>query len=108
MFTFNQKDRTSVKSQLVLLGATLILGNLADIIHKSSRVYLFQQAQCLAYYRATDPSHIQSHFHVDEALCKVSQVQSPLATIDGLDSFLAFLPRESSFSFQSFTSFALR
>lgn len=84
----------SVKGQIILLGTILTLGNLAEIIHKSSRVYLFQQAQCLLYYKSVSPSKISSSYLVDDALCKVSQVQSRLSMVDGLDSFLAFLPRE--------------
>ena len=84
----------SVANHLILLGGILTLGNLADIIHKSSRVYLFQQAQCLLYYHNVDPTKIPSNFRIDEALCKVSPVQSRLATVDGVDSFLSCLPRE--------------
>ena len=87
--------KSSVTDRLILLGAIITLGNLADIIHKSSRVYLFQQAQCLLYYKYLDPTVIKQDFSIDEALCKVTPVQSHLATIIGVDSFLSFLPRES-------------
>lgn len=83
-----------VNSQIILLGAILTLSNLADIIHSSSRVYLFQQAQCLIYYKTLSSSKINLDHHVDESLCKVSQVQSRLSIVDGLDSFLTFIPRE--------------
>lgn len=83
-----------VNSEIILLGAILVLSNLADIIHSSSRVYLFQQAQCLIYYKTFNPSKIKIDHHVDESLCKVRQVQSRLSIVDGLDSFLVFIPRE--------------
>ena len=94
MSTRFPKRIASVTGRIILLGAILTLGNLADIIHKSSRVYLFQQAQCLLYYKNFDPTEIQPDFRIDEALCKLSSIQSRLATIDGIDSFLSFLPRE--------------
>ena len=86
----------SVTRQIVLLGAVLNVSYLATCIHKSSRVYLFQQAQCLNYYQANDPTKINSHYQVDEALCKISEVQSPLSILDGIDSFLQNLPGKAT------------
>ncbi|KAL8635631.1 MAG: hypothetical protein Q9228_006893 [Teloschistes exilis] len=68
MATESLKKPGTVTSQIVLLGAILTLGNLAQIIHRSSRVFLFQQAQCLIYYKLADPSKIDAQFQVDEAL----------------------------------------
>ncbi|KAL2049951.1 hypothetical protein ABVK25_009818 [Lepraria finkii] len=84
--------KPSVNRQVFLLGALLNLGYLAACIHKSSRVYLFQQAQCLTYYKIHDPTKIDSQYRVEEALCKLDDIQSPLSIIDGIDSFLQFLP----------------
>ena len=89
--------KTSVVQQILLLGFLLTLANLAGVIHKSSRVYLFQQAQCLAYYRTHDPTQIDSHSRVEEALCKLDKVQSRLSITDGIDSFLSNLPGKSSY-----------
>ena len=85
----------SITHRIILLGAILTLGQLAEILHKSSRVFLYQQAQCLLYYTNLDPTKIQSGFRIDEALCKAGPIQSRLAAIDGIDSFLAHLPRKS-------------
>lgn len=82
----------SARMQILLLGAVLTLANLAAIIHKSSRVFLFQQSQCLAYYMATDPSKIHAQYHVEEAMCKLDAIQSRLSIYDGIDSFLSNLP----------------
>ena len=90
--------RMSVTYQIVLLGAVLNVSYLATCIHKSSRVYLFQQAQCLNYYQANDPTKIDSHHHVEEALCKIQEVQSPLSILDGIDSFLQNLPGKATHS----------
>ena len=94
MSTSALMQKASTTNRIILLGAILTLGNLAEIIHKSSRIYLFQQAQCLLHYKNIDPSKIHTDFRIDEALCKVKPIQSRLATIDGVDSFLYFLPRE--------------
>ncbi|KAL9578338.1 MAG: hypothetical protein Q9203_007131 [Teloschistes exilis] len=92
MATESLKKPGTVTSQIVLLGAILTLGNLAQIIHRSSRVFLFQQAQCLIYYKLADPSKIDAQFQVDEALCKLGPIQSRLSMIDGVDAFLTCLP----------------
>lgn len=96
MSTSISKLLVPVTNRIILFGVVLTLCALAEVIHKSSRVYLFQQAQCLLYYKTVDPSKIRPDFSVDEGLCKISPIQSRLATIDGLDSFLTALPRESS------------
>ena len=84
---------------VVLLGALLMLGNLGMVLHKSSRVYLFQQAQCFNYYQIHDATKIDAHYHIEEALCKLPWVQSRLSIVDGADSFLQILPREPSLDF---------
>ncbi|KAL6721974.1 hypothetical protein ACLMJK_001079 [Lecanora helva] len=78
--------------QIILLGTIGVLGNLADIIHKRSRVYLFQQALCLVYYKVTDPSKLGLDYNINESDCKIKQVQSRLSIYEGLDSFLFYLP----------------
>ena len=79
---------------VMLLAAIITLGNLGTILHKSSRVYLFQQAQCLDYYRIHDPTKISLNYHVEESLCKLPAIQSRLSIVDGIDSFLQCLPRK--------------
>lgn len=108
MSTESLKKPGSVISQIVLLGAILTLGNLAQIIHRSSRVFLFQQAQCLIYYKLADPSKIDAQFQVDEALCKLGPIQSRLSMIDGVDAFLTCLPRKVFFFLYYYMSFSDR
>lgn len=80
------------KWTVATIAAVLVLANLAVCIHRSSRLYLFQQSLCLQHYLSTDVNKIGPLWHVDEALCKVQQVQSPLSIIEGLDAFLQLLP----------------
>ena len=86
--------KRAVLGPIALLGGLLTLANLGTILHKSSRVYLFQQAQCVKYYRHHDPSVLDASFHVEEALCKLPAIQASLSVTDGIDSFLQFLPRK--------------
>ncbi|KAL9010779.1 MAG: hypothetical protein Q9173_004316 [Seirophora scorigena] len=85
--------KRTVYASTILLGAILTLANLGIILHKSSRVYLFQQALCLDYHRHHNPTSISLRGHVEERLCKVPAIQAELSTIDGLDGFLQNLPR---------------
>ena len=81
--------------RVVLVAITLTLGNLAICIHRSSRVWLFQQSQCLQHFLAVDPSRIADS-QVPEAECKIKEVQSPLSMIEGADMFLQMLPGKVS------------
>lgn len=75
-----------------IITAVLVLANLAVCIHRSSRVYLFQQSLCLQHCLATDPRQVGPHRLVEKSLCKVKQVQSTLSIIEGVDAFLQLLP----------------
>lgn len=79
---------------MILLGSIITLGNLGTILHRSSRVYLFQQAQCLDYYQIHDATEVGSNNHIEEFLCKLPVIQSRLSMVIGADSFLQCLPRE--------------
>ena len=87
--------RRTVSAPIILLGGILIGANLGTVLHKSSRVYLFQQALCINYYRIHDPSKIHWPHSVEEKTCKVPEIQATLSMVDGIDSFLQLLPRKS-------------
>lgn len=78
--------------RVVLITIVLSLGNLAICIHRSSRVYLFQQSRCLQHYLTFDPTVISPQWEVEESLCKIQEVQSSLSTTEGIDSVLQLLP----------------
>ena len=77
---------------VAIVAIIITLGNLALCIHRSSRVYMYQQSQCLQYYLVNDPTKINDAWEIEESLCKISEVQSPLSMIEGLDTFLQLLP----------------
>ena len=85
-------------ARVLIITAVLVISNLAISIHRSSRVYLFQQSLCLQHYIATDPQKVGLDWLVEESLCKVKQVQSSLSIIEGVDAFLQLLPGGSSYS----------
>ena len=82
--------------EILLMSLVLTLANLALSISRASRVYLFEQAQCLLYYQSNDPTQISSQHGVDESLCKLDDVQYPLSIVVGIDSCLALLPGKSN------------
>ena len=94
---------SGVDSRVVLVAITLTLGNLAICIHRSSRVWLFQQSQCLQHFLAVDTSRIVDS-QVPEAECKIKEVQSPLSMIEGADMFLQMLPGKISLAETEFMS----
>ena len=78
--------------RIVLITIVLTLGNLAICTHRSSRVYLYQQSLCLNYYRNKDPAAVKGQSQIDEELCKLKDVQSPLSMVEGVDMFCQLLP----------------
>lgn len=47
-------------TRVLLITAVLVLANLAICIHRSSRLYLFQQSLCLQHYRMVDSHKVGS------------------------------------------------
>ena len=82
--------------QVVLVAAVVVLANLAICIHRSSRVYLFQQSLCLQHIMATNPQNIGPQWRIEEKLCRIREVQSPLSLTEGVDAFLQLLPGKYS------------
>lgn len=86
-------SRSDVKT-VIPMGAIITLGNLGTILHKSSRVYLSQQALCFSYYQTHDAATIAPDYDIEELCCKIPIIQSRLIFVDGVDSFLQCLPRK--------------
>lgn len=96
----------SVRHRILLMSVTMTLSNLALCITKNSRVYLFEQAQCLLYYQSHGPTQVDIQNSINESLCKVEDIQYPLSIIVGIDSFLSLLPGKAfwfSFSLSPWT-----
>ena len=92
MFQDVPRADMSARRRILLMSIVLIFGNLAVTLAKSSRVYLFEQARCLVYYQANDPTKIDPNNGVEESLCKVEGVQYPLSIVVGIDAILLMLP----------------
>ena len=92
MFMDTLRFPLSVRQRILLMCVTLTLSNLALSMTRSSRVYLFEQAQCLRYYQSHDTAQVNLQDSIHETLCKLEAIQYPLSIIVGIDSFLALLP----------------
>ena len=86
----------TVRWRIILMSVVLTSANLALTLHKSSRVYLFEQARCLLYYQAHDITKIDPDHGVREDLCKLEGVQYPLSITVGIDHVLLMLPGKTS------------
>ena len=58
----------------------------------STYVYLIEQAVCRQHFMIYDQGKISSAGLVDEESCKIPDIQAHVASINGLFTFLAFLP----------------
>ncbi|MCJ1281406.1 hypothetical protein MMC26_000725 [Xylographa opegraphella] len=92
MFKDTPQSSLSVRRRILLMSVTMTLSNLALCMTRNSRVYFFEQAQCLLYYQARGSTHVALRDSIDESLCKMDDVQYPLSITVGIDSFLFLLP----------------
>jgi hypothetical protein len=58
----------------------------------STYVYLIEQAVCRKHFMVYGPARISRGGLVDENSCKIAYVQAQVASINGVYTFLAFLP----------------
>ena len=91
--------KVSNSRQILLMSAVLVVGFLSLSIAKNSRVYLFEQAQCLIYYQSHSSTSINTQNSIEESLCKLDDIQYPLSIVVGIDSCLTFLPGKAFPSF---------
>ena len=92
MFEDAPSIEASKKWQIIWMNVVLILGYGSLSIAKSSRVYLFEQAQCLLYYQTQKSPEAKAAGNIEEKLCKIDPVQYPLSIVVGVDTLLSLLP----------------
>ena len=78
--------------RIVLITLAVTIGHLAISTHRSSRVYLYQQSLCFTYYRHHEPATVEGPSQVDESLCKIPNIQSPLSIVEGFDVLFQLIP----------------
>lgn len=71
------------KKIIVLVGLLIILLDFADMLRTTPKIRLFEISICRRYYLAHDKSRINPDGNVDEALCKVDEIQQSLALVRG-------------------------
>ena len=81
-----------VRRQILTTSVVLTLSNLALCMTRNSRVYLFEQAQCLLFYHSHGSMQVDLGSRIEEGLCKGDEIQYPLSVVVGVDTFLSLLP----------------
>jgi hypothetical protein len=61
----------------------------------STTVYLLEQAVCRRHYAEVQPTLIKPGGLVDEEICKIPDVQSQVASINGTYRMLVMMPGKS-------------
>ena len=74
------------------MSVTMTLSSLALSMTRNSRIYLFEQAQCLLYYQSHPSKQVNLQESIRESECKLENIQYPLSIVVGIDSFLSLLP----------------
>lgn len=86
LLDMRSENEVLVPSILVTLGA------FALACLSSTYVYLIEQAVCRKHFMIFEPARIGSGGLVDEGICKMPDIQAQVASINGIFTFLAFLP----------------
>lgn len=68
-----------------------------ELILVAPLIKLFEQSLCITYYDVHDPTVIGPDGDISELLCKIQEIQAPLATIRGWKSMLDTIPGLDNF-----------
>jgi hypothetical protein len=80
-------------SRLLLYFMTIhFLLAFCELILVAPLIKLFEQSLCITYYDIHDPSVIDTGSGIPEFLCKIQEIQVPLATIRGWKSLFDTIP----------------
>lgn len=80
------------KSAVMPAVLTAVLYALGLVLLGSTQLFLVEQYVCRDYYTLLEPAMLGAGGLIDEELCKVPEIQSIVASILGIDSFLSFIP----------------
>ncbi|KAF2703846.1 MFS general substrate transporter [Pleomassaria siparia CBS 279.74] len=90
-----EEKKKKKKPWLVLVSLIYLLVAIVDIgafMADPPKTRIFEANLCVRYYQEADPSKINSDGTVDEALCKVNEVQQKLAMIFGWQDMFDSIP----------------
>lgn len=76
----------------LLPAVLLFLSELAELLLVAPRIRLLEASICRLHYAEHDPSLLNQDGSVDEALCKITPVQTRLAYIRGWQVFWEAIP----------------
>jgi hypothetical protein len=89
-----QHLRTFSHSALLPSVLIYVLGAFGMVCMNSTTVYLMEQAVCRKHYFEVQPALVQPGGLVDEEICKLSDIQSQVASINGTYRMLVMMPGE--------------
>jgi hypothetical protein len=88
---------SSISAQIIYFMSIHFLLAFAEIILVAPLLRLFEESLCLSYYGFPSAG-------VPESLCKIQEIQHPLATIRGWKSMFDTIPGTSSLTITAFRS----
>lgn len=77
------RPRRPPRSAIAALLSLLLLVNLAASLYQLPLNLVIERRLCLEYYRQHDPSRIGKDGGIEEALCKIDEVQQGLGWTQG-------------------------
>ena len=83
---------------LYVIGVFAFVVDISFMMGAAPTTRLLELGICREHYRLADPSVIEPGGNVPELLCKIGEVQSQLAEVNGYITMLAFLPGMNSCS----------
>lgn len=96
------RDRKSILSDAAPLSRPVLyfmtihfLLAYCELILVAPLIKLFEQSLCITYYDVHDPGVIGPGGGIPELLCKIQEIQAPLATIRGWKSLFDTIPGQN-------------
>jgi len=86
------KDVSPLSRSIVFFMTLHFLLAYCELILVAPLIKLFEQSLCISYYDSHGPSDIGSDVDLPELMCKIQEVQAPLATIRGWKSLFDTIP----------------
>lgn len=80
---FSMPTNPHLKKVVVIIACLVVVADMSDFIRIAPKLRIFESSICRDYYRVHDPSVIGSDGNVPESLCKIGEVQSDLALLNG-------------------------
>ena len=84
-----ESSQSALIPTFILIGIYSFAGGAVGL---STNIYLIEQYVCHEHYDIFDPQSIQHGGLIDEGICKLPEIQSKVAQINGAYTSLSFVP----------------